>query len=153
MSAVTDHLGKLGVGFEVIPHEQTSTSIDEAQALGIDADEVAKTLLVETSSGRALVVIPGSRRLDTHRMQEALGDRRARLATEDELLRDLPDVELGALPPLGSLLSAPTFIDPLVMTHETIVFAAGTTKESVRIRTQDLFRDEEVTVAPLTKAG
>ena len=87
------------------------TSVDEARALGIEVGEVLKTLAVRTGSGYALVVIPASRRLDLHLAREALGDNRARLASEEELGRDFPDYELGALPPLGALLDAPVYVD------------------------------------------
>ena len=149
MSAVTDHLGKRGVPFEVITHERSFTSIDEARALGISADEVIKSVLLETRSGRVLAVLPASRRLGKREMEAAVGAKHVRFATEEELERDYPDQELGALPPLGSLLGVPTLVDPEVMGHETVVFAAGKRTESVRIRTEDLFRDEPVTVVPL----
>ena len=37
------------------------------------------------------------------------------------------------------------------MRHDTLVFAAGTQTESVRVRTEDLFGNEPVTVAPMTR--
>ena len=52
------------VAFEVIPHGQAYTSLDEAQALGITAGEVVKTVLVHAVSGPVLVAVPGYRRLD-----------------------------------------------------------------------------------------
>jgi Ala-tRNA(Pro) deacylase len=150
MGSVTELLDQRGVPFEVIPHETTYTSIEEARALGIAADEVVKTIVLATSSGYALAVVPASRRLEMRRVHEATGDRHARLATEDELARDLPGIELGAMPPLGSLIGASTFVDPEVLEHDTIVFAASRQTESVRVRTADLFRDEPHTVAPLS---
>jgi Ala-tRNA(Pro) deacylase len=80
-----------------------------------------------------------------------VGDRHVRLATEEELRRDFPDIELGALPPLGSLLGAPLYVDREVLQHETVVFAAGSQTESVQIRTADLLQHEQVTPLPLIK--
>ena len=151
MSAVTDRLTKLGVTHEVISHEQAYTSIAEAQALGISADEVLKTIVLNTTAGHAFAVIPGSRRLDIRAVQRAVGARHARLATEEEMEKDFPSYELGAMPPLGSLHGAPTYVDPELMRHDTVVFAAGTQTESLKVRTEDLFRNEPVTVAPLTR--
>ncbi len=147
---VTDHLTSRGLTFEAIPHEKTYTSIEEARALGIAADEVVKTVVLDTESGHALVAVPGYRRLDMKLVEEAVGDRHARLASEEELSRDFPDYELGSLPPIGSLLGAPLYVDPEVMAHETVVFAAGRQTESVKMRTEDLFRDEPITVVELT---
>ena len=101
MSVVTEHLEQRGNVFEVIPHRQAYTSVDEARALGIEVGEVLKTLAVRTGSGYALMVIPASHRLDLHLTREALGDSRARLASEEELGRDFPDYELVGLCQVG----------------------------------------------------
>jgi len=151
MTQVTEHLETHGVPFEPIAHQQADTSIDEARALGIDASEVVKTVAVRVAGGYALMAVPATGRLDMHLVQAAVGDRHVRLATEQELLRDFPGVELGALPPLGSLLGAPLYVDPEVLQHETVVFAAGSQTESVQLKTADLLRHERVTALPLIK--
>jgi len=151
MSTVTEHLEQRGSVFELIPHQQTYTSIDEARALGIDAGDVLKTVAVRTRSGYALMVVPASRRLDLHLVREAVGDNRARLATEDELCRDFAGYELGALPPLGTLLGAAVYVDPEALGHDTVAFAAGSQTESVKIRTGELFEPEQATTAPLVR--
>jgi len=151
VSVVTDLLDKRGVTFEVIPHDQTYTSIGEATALGISADEVLKTLVLDTASGNAIAVVPGSRRIDMRSVEKALEAKHVRLATEEEIEKSFPGYELGALPPLGSLYGIQTFVDPEVMRHDTVVFAAGSQTESVKLRTEDLFRDERTTIAPLTR--
>jgi prolyl-tRNA editing enzyme YbaK/EbsC (Cys-tRNA(Pro) deacylase) len=86
-----------------------------------------------------------------HLVQAAVGDPHVRLATEEELRRDFPGIELGALPPLGSLLGAPLYVDQEVLQHETVVFAAGSQTESVQIKTADLLQHEQVTTLPLIK--
>jgi prolyl-tRNA editing enzyme YbaK/EbsC (Cys-tRNA(Pro) deacylase) len=151
MTQVTEHLHARGVPFELIAHQQASTSIEEAGALGIDASEVVKTVAVRAAGGYALVAVPATGRLDMHLVQAAVGDRHARLATEEELRQDFPGIELGALPPLGSLLGAPLFVDQEVLGHETVVFAAGSQTESVQLKTADLLRREQVTALPLTR--
>jgi Ala-tRNA(Pro) deacylase len=151
MSVVTEHLEQRGVAFELIPHRQADTSTEEARALGVDAGEVLKTLAVRTSSGYALVVIPASRRLDLHLVREALGDGHARLASEEELGRDFADYQLGALPPLGALVGASVYVDPEVLRHDTVAFAAGTQTESVKLRTEELFAGDQATTVPLAR--
>jgi Ala-tRNA(Pro) deacylase len=151
MSAVTEHLQQQGSAFELLPHRQTSTSTDEARALGIDTAEVLKTLAVRTGPGYVLAVIPASRRLDLHLVRDALADHQARLASEEELARDFPSYQLGALPPLGTLLGSQLFIDPEVLEHDLVVFAAGTQTESVRMATRELFASEQITTVPLVK--
>jgi Ala-tRNA(Pro) deacylase len=151
MSTVTEHLEQRSSAFELLPHRQAYTSTDEARALGIDADEVVKTLAVRTGPGYALAVIPASRRLDLHLAREALGDHQARLASEEELGRDFAGYQLGAMPPLGALLDCEVYVDPEVLGHDIVVFAAGTQTESVRMGTRELFGGEQVTTVPLVK--
>ncbi len=153
MSLTTEHLERKGVPFETIPHTKAFTSIDEARALGVQADEVVKTLLLDVPEGHALAVVPGDQRLDVKLAAKALGESHTRLATEEEIQQDLPDFDLGCLPPIGSLLGVPEYVDPEVMRHRTIVFAAGRQTESVKVLTEDLFRNEPVTVAPLIRRG
>src|SRR5215207_7420995 len=148
MSFVTDYLTRRGVAFEVVHHPRAVTSLEEARALGISADEVAKTVALATDRGHALLVLPASCRLDLRLAREAVGDHGARLATEDELQQAFANCELGALPPLGSLLGVPAFVDPEVMEHETLIFAAGTQTESVKANPADIFRYEQVQVTP-----
>jgi prolyl-tRNA editing enzyme YbaK/EbsC (Cys-tRNA(Pro) deacylase) len=152
MTQVTEHLETRGVPFEPITHQQAYTSIAEARALGIDASEVLKTVAVRVAGGGyALMAVPATCRLDMHLVQAAVGDRHVRLATEEELLRDFPGIELGALPPLGSMLGAPLYADLELLQHETVVFAAGSQTESVQIKTADLLQHEQVTALPLIK--
>lgn len=151
MRAPADLLRTRGVTFHRIPHGRATSAVEEARELGVATDEVLKSVLIRTGHGDALVVIPGSRRLDMHRVRDAVDDHHARLATEEEIEVLYPDVELGALPPLGSLLGIPTYVDPEVLEHEVVVFAAGTQWESDRAEVGQLFRDEPVTIARITQ--
>ena len=119
--------------------------------MGIDAGEVLKTLAVRTGPGYALAVIPASCRLDLRLVREALADHQARLASEEELGRDFAGYQLGALPPLGALLDCEVYVDPAVLEHDLVVFAAGTQTESVRMATRELLASEQVTTVPLVK--
>jgi Ala-tRNA(Pro) deacylase len=151
MTQVTEHLQARGVPFESIAHQRAYTSVAEARALGINASEVLKTVAMRVAGGYALMAVPAACHLDMHLARAAAGDRHVRLATEQELLRDFPGIELGAMPPLGSLLGAPLYVDQEVLQHETVVFAAGSQTESVQVRTADLLQHERVTTVPLIK--
>lgn len=150
MSATTEYLERRGVPFEVIAHKAAFTTIDEARALGVDADEVVKTLIVDAADGRCLAVVPGGHRLDMKLVEAVVGDKHAHLAKEEEIATAYPEFELGALPPLGGLLHAHVYVDPDVMMHETVVFAGGTQTESIKARTAELLGDEPITVTKLT---
>jgi len=149
MSIVTDYLDARGVPYEVIHHDPSTTSLDEALALHVDADLVLKAVVIDTRGRHAIAVIPASRRLDMHLVREVLDDPAAHLATENELQGDFPSIELGGAPVLGWLLDAETLVDPCVLKRDTVAFAAGTRTESVRVRTVDLFRGEHAAFVPI----
>jgi prolyl-tRNA editing enzyme YbaK/EbsC (Cys-tRNA(Pro) deacylase) len=151
MSIVTQYLDAEDVGYEVVHHDRSFTGVDEAKAVGIEADEVLKTLVFDTDRGHVLAVIPGSGRLDMRRLRDAVGDPHAKLATEKEIERDFHGFELGSLPPLGGLLDAETYVDPRVRDHDVVVIAAGSQVESVRARTREVFAKERVHFVGITE--
>lgn len=150
-SEVTRALRERGAHFEVLHHEMAESGVQEAIVLGMVPDDVIKAVVLETRDGAALAVLPASRRLDMDLVRAATGDPRTRLATEAEIVGALPDCELGAVPPLGSVLHAPTYVDPEVLRHPVVAFAAGTQCESVRGPAEELFSGESVTVTRISE--
>ncbi len=151
MRELTEELRKRKCVFEVIAHPRTFTSIEEALALGVAADEVLKSVIVETQGSDVILVIPASRRLDMSLVHKALEDPHARLATEEEITARFPGTEPGAMHPLGSLFGVRTYVDPEVFQHETVLFATGVRLRSLRTNTKELFRYEPITEVPLSK--
>ena len=151
MTIVTEHLEKQGIRFEVLPHPPATSALGEALALGVDADEVVKTVVLDVLTGHALAIIPASRRLDLGMVRSALDDAHARLATEREIAEYFPEFELGAMPPLPSMMHLPVVIDPSILEHRTITFAAGTQRESVRTSPDGLFTGASITLTPITR--
>jgi Ala-tRNA(Pro) deacylase len=151
MTVVTEHLEKQGIRFELLPHPPTTTALAEAEVLDLEPDEVVKAVVLDVSTGHAIAVVPASRRIDLDLLREALGEQDARLASEDEIARDFPEFELGAMPPLPSMLHVPLVIDPSVLEHASITFAAGITRGSVRTSPSVLFTGASVTITPITR--
>jgi Ala-tRNA(Pro) deacylase len=151
MYEVVKALRERGAHFEVIHHRTASSGLQEAAVLGMTAGDVVKAVVIRTCDGAALAVLPANRRLDMDLVRAATGDHRARLATEEEIEGALPDCELGAIPPLGSVLHAPVFVDPEVLAHPVVAFAAGRQTESVRGPAAELFSGEIVTVTPISE--
>jgi Ala-tRNA(Pro) deacylase len=133
-------LDDAGVSYELLPHPHTETALAEAEALGVAPDDVAKTLVVKVPGGYTRVVLPASARLDMHKLREIHGGGRHKvhLASEEDLRRDYPEFELGAVPPIGGGRKDPVVVDPKVAEQETVVIEAGSHEESLRIATADL---------------
>jgi Ala-tRNA(Pro) deacylase len=142
-----------GVGYELLPHAHTESALAEAQALGVDPADVAKTLVVTTGEGYVRVVVPASKRLDLHKVRELVGGgkKRVHLASEEDLRRDYPDFELGAVPPVGGSRPDRVIVDRLVAERESVVLEAGSHDESIRISTADLVRTADAEVADISQ--
>jgi Ala-tRNA(Pro) deacylase len=150
-SDVTDVLDKAGVGYELMPHPRTETAAAEAEALGVDARDVAKTLVLSTPAGHIRAVLPASERIDLGKVRAHLeGGKSIHLATEEDLTRDYPDFELGAVPPFGGAGDR-VLVDSRLAERETVVLEAGSHEQSVRIRTEDLLAVTRAEVLDLSQ--
>jgi Ala-tRNA(Pro) deacylase len=139
--ALTEMLEQGGVPFELLPHRHTETATAEARALGLEPDEVAKTVILRTPDGYARVVVPATDRVDLAKARKLLQSEQAiRLATESELAAVYPEFDLGAVPPVGGPAGDPVVVDIALMKSPRVVFEAGTHEESIRLRTDDLVR-------------
>lgn len=146
------YLAERGIDFKVIPHDTTYTTSAEAQALGIPADEVLKTVLLTAEGGFMMAVVPASRRLDMTLVRRATHSPTVRLAMETEIEATFPEFELGALPPLGGLFGFPIYVDPCVLEHEVVAFAAGSQTRSIVAPTRKILWDTHVFIAPIARS-
>lgn len=148
---LTRPLDEAGISYELLPHEHTETAADEAQALGVEPTDVAKTLVVHGPEGNLRAVVPASERLDLHKLAEACGAGRnaLALASEEDLARDYSDFELGAVPPFGGP-SDRVVIDRRVTERDSVVLEAGSHDESVRLASADLVRATDADVADIS---
>jgi Ala-tRNA(Pro) deacylase len=149
MTRVTEHLERRGVRFEVLPHGPVRTSLAEARALHLPPGDVVKVVVLELPEGPALALVPADRSVDLVAAASALEVGSVRLADEATIASRFPEFELGAVPPLGSLLHVPVVIDPAVLDHATITFPAGTARESVRTGPEVLFGGATVRITPI----
>ena len=141
-----------GVAYELLPHSHTESALAEAEALGLEPTDVAKTLVVETPDGYVRAVIPASERLDLRKLGDFLGagKKQIHLASEEALARDYPEFDLGAVPPLGGSRRDPIVIDRRVAERDLVVLEAGSHDESVRIAPAALVRLPGAQVADLS---
>lgn len=134
-------LARSELGFELVSHQRTETAAEEAAALGISSEEVAKTIVLIGENGWARIVLPASERVDLRKVRQALGeDKRVRLATEEELVAAYPMFELGAVPPFGGPKGDRVLVDRRVAGRESVVFEAGSHGESCRMKTAHLLK-------------
>jgi Ala-tRNA(Pro) deacylase len=143
----TSTLDAGAVSYELLEHERTDRAADEAAALGVGTEEVAKTIVVTAGDTNVRVVLPASERLDMHKLRALLATGKAlHLLTEDDLARDYPEFELGAVPPLGGRTDE-VIVDRRIAELDRIAIEAGSHSHSVRIAPADLVSAAQARVA------
>lgn len=147
---VTGLLEEAGVDFDVLEHERTERAADEATALGIGTEDVAKTLVVVAPNDNVRAVLPASERIDLHKVAAAVGvgAKKVHLASEDDLARDYPDFELGAVPPFSGREDR-VIVDERLAARDSVVLEAGSHTRSVRLKAADLVRLAKAQVADI----
>ena len=152
MADVTRFLEQAGIDFDVLDHTHTERAADEASALGIGPEEVAKTLVLLASGGNVRAVLAASERIDLQKVAAMLGvsGKNVHLASEDNLARDYPDFALGAVPPFGGREDR-VLVDRRIAARDSIVVEAGSHERSVRLKTTDLVRLTRAQVADICR--
>jgi Ala-tRNA(Pro) deacylase len=152
MVDVTDFLEEAGVDFDVLEHARTERASDEAAALGIEPEDVAKTLVLVALSGNVRAVLAASERIDVRKVAAVLGvgGKKVHLASEDDLARDYPDFELGAVPPFGGPEDQ-VVVDERLAGRDSVVLEAGSHERSVRLKAADLVRLTGARVADICR--
>jgi Ala-tRNA(Pro) deacylase len=152
MADLTSVLDQAGVEYELLEHSHTERASDEADALGLPPKAVAKTLVLDAPEGHVRVVLPASERIDLRKVREHVeGGKNIHLATEDELARDYPDFELGAVPPFGGASHDRVLVDERVTEQHAVVLEAGSHDRSVRVETADLLKLTDAEVVDICK--
>jgi Ala-tRNA(Pro) deacylase len=152
MADVTRFLEEAGIDFDVLEHAHTERAADEAAALGIGPEEVAKTLVLVSSGGNVRAVLAASERIDLQKVAAMLGvsGKEVYLASEDNLARDYPDFALGAVPPFGGPEDR-VLVDRQIAGRDSVVVEAGSHEKSVRLKASDLVRLTRAQVADICR--
>lgn len=141
VDAITSFLQGEGVAYELIEHEPAMSAADEAGVAHIPPAEVAKTIVLRDQRGYVIAAVPASERLDMHKLRALLGATgKLRLASEAEIARDIPRLEVGAAPPFGPMLPSAEVIDEDLLRHPAILCPAGDHRHSVLVDPNEIVR-------------
>jgi Cys-tRNA(Pro)/Cys-tRNA(Cys) deacylase len=149
--AVAAFLEGAGVPHELIEHRPVQSAAGEAIVAGRVPAEVAKTIVLHDGAGAYVIAaVAASDRLDLHKLRQLLGaTRQLRLASEEEIARDFPALEVGAVPPFGAMVPAAEVIDRALLEPAQILCPAGDQRHSVLVDPRDVVRVTSATVADI----
>ena len=156
MTPAIKTLEKAGVAFETASYEhdprRPAYGEEAAEALGLPAETVFKTLLARLDDGRlAMAIVPVPGQLDLKALARAAGARKARRAEPVEAERATGYV-VGGISPLGQKKRLPAFIDDSAEALARFHVSGGRRGLELALAPGDLARLLSATFAPLARA-
>lgn len=141
VEAVIDFLERHQAAYDVVEHRDTFAATSEARAAGTTPERMAKAILLHDHDGFRVAVIPASEQLDLHKARALLSaSGHLRLASEDEIERQFPAFDVGALPPFSSLLGVPEVLDGRLLTHQKVLCSGGDHRHTLEISPHEIER-------------
>ncbi len=121
--------------------EHTLTVPDAARALGVEADQIIKSLIFMIKGEPLLVINNGTARVDYRKIAARLGVNRkkVRFAKAEQAL-EITGYVVGSMPPFGHRQKLRTFIDPAITELEVIFGGGGDIDAMMRLRPAELLR-------------
>ena len=140
LDAIRRLLQDAAVSFREIHHEPTYTSEQSARARGEQLRIGGKALLMKADGEYALFVLPADRRVDSRAVREALGVRKLRFASREEL-HERTGLVPGCVPPFGRpILPFDLYVDLAITENDRIAFNAGSLTDSIVLAVDEYLR-------------
>ena len=147
-------LTEAGVAFSqhVYEHDPVATSygLEAAEVLGLPAEQVFKTLVVDTGAGLAVGVVPVAGLLDLKAMAAVLGVKKVSMADPAAAQRSSGYV-LGGISPVGQKRPLPTVVDESAELFETVYVTGGRRGLDLGLSPIDLVRVTGAVVADIAR--
>ena len=131
-------------GVDIVVHEfdhdpsNTNYGQEAAQALGIEADRIFKTLMVAADARTfALGIVPVSGLLDLKHMAAAMGVKKVAMA-DGKVVQSRSGYLLGGVSPLAHKRPSPLFLDESAQLYDTIFVSGGKRGLDIEIAPEDL---------------
>jgi prolyl-tRNA editing enzyme YbaK/EbsC (Cys-tRNA(Pro) deacylase) len=119
-------------------HEQTTkTSIEAAEALGVEVGQIAKTILFRAGECYGLFVAAGDITIDSKKVKALLGGGKVRIAKPEEVER-ITGYRVGGVCPFDIDPGIPIFIDDSMRRFEIVYSAAGSSHSFLPITLEQL---------------
>ena len=129
----------LGIEDRVQEFTVSSATVElAAQALGVEAQRIAKTLSFMVDGKPILVVAAGDARIDNPKYKAKFATK-AKMLTPEEA-ETLIGHAVGGVCPFGINDGVDVYIDKSVLRFETVFPAVGSSSSAIELTTDELFR-------------
>ncbi|NUR09556.1 MAG: Cys-tRNA(Pro) deacylase [Nocardioidaceae bacterium] len=147
-------LTRAGVAFSehVYAHDPGASSygLEAAEALGLDPEQVFKTLLTAVHGRLVVGIVPVSGQLDLKAVAAAVGGKKATMADPAAAERATGYV-VGGISPVGQKRAHPTVLDESAMGFETVYVSGGRRGLDLGLAPRDLVEVTGATVAAIRR--
>ena len=147
-------LDSLGIDYELLTYEvdlDDLSATSTAQKLGLAADRVFKTLVVEGDrTGVLLAVIPGSYQLDLRAVARASSNRKVETVALKRV-QPLTGYVRGGVTALACKKTYSTFLDEWAQAYDRIAVSAGSRGQMLLLRPSDYIQATAALVAAIAR--
>ena len=127
-----------------------SYGLEAADKLGVSAEQVFKTLVVQTETAKLIVaIVPVNCEVNFKKMAKAIGCKKIQMADPKQVERSTGYV-LGGISPLGQKKRLPTIIDNSAERQPTIYVSAGRQGLEIELAAQELAQTLDARFADIT---
>ncbi|MFX0539749.1 Cys-tRNA(Pro) deacylase [Ornithinimicrobium sp. Y1847] len=136
----------------VYEHDPATESygLEAAEALGVDADRVFKTLLVDSERGLGVGIVPVNTLLDLKAVAAALGAKKATMA-DPKVAERTTGYVVGGISPIGQKKALPTVVDESALDFDTVLVSGGKRGLDLELAPTDLLQITGGLTAPIAR--
>jgi Cys-tRNA(Pro)/Cys-tRNA(Cys) deacylase len=157
MTPAINELVAAGLPYSVHEYERGDSlhdfGVEAADKLGLDRDQVFKTLLVTYEHGgrpqQAVGIVPVSGKLNLKAIATALGAKKAEMC-DPALAERLTGYVVGGISPLGQRRRLPTVIDEIALLFDIIYVSGGRRGLDIGVAPDDLVALLDAVVADIS---
>lgn len=148
-------LTEAGIPHTLHPYEHDPASdlgygLEAAAALGVEPEQVFKTLCAYVDGKLCVGIVPVSGKLDLKGLAAAFGGKKAEMAPPADAERSSGYV-VGGISPIGQRKKLPTALDETAELFDVVYVSGGRRGLDIGLAPADLVRITDAVVAPIAK--
>ena len=143
-------------GIDYTPHAydhdaaNTNFGQEAADVLGVDAEQVFKTLLADVDGALVVAIVPVSGKLDLKALASAVGGKKASMA-DPALAQKRTGYIVGGISPIGQKTAHTTVLDETAELFDTIFVSGGRRGFDIELAPADLLAITSGSIAAIAR--